>query len=234
MSFATFKSAALNFAQVVRSIDSKRILLTGNSLPRAFAYNNATGGGMRPDTEQQFATILFRDNPAPYSPICIHTSPASATGYFADRKVSYEELLRTCVSIGRSAGKPIYVEEFVAVPGRPGGQGLLSEREYFSRELAAIKASGAPLASVWVYDRKLNPDRSNLTFDNERSYMLQMITALTANSTRKTKADHPWTREPASGRMSPACNSLPAIDSSRWQVYSSHESARNRFLSEPE
>jgi hypothetical protein len=181
MAFATFKSAALDFAQVVRSIDSKRILLTGNSLPRASAYNNAAGGGMRPDTEQQFANILLRDNPGPYSPICIHTSPASATRYFADRKVSYEELLQTCVSIGRSAGKPVYVEEFVPVPTEAGGRGLQNEREYFSRELAAIKASGAPLASVWVYDRKLKSDRSNLTFDNERSYMLQMIAASNRN-----------------------------------------------------
>ena len=182
MPFATFKSAALDFAQVVRGIDSKRILVTGNSLPRPSAYNNATeGGGMRPDTEQQFATILLRDNPGPYSPICIHTSPASVTRYFADRKVSYEELLQTCVRIGRSAGKPVYVEEFVPVPAGPGGRGLPTEREYLSRELAAIKASGAPLASIWVYDRKLLPDRSNLTFDNERSYMLQMVSASNHN-----------------------------------------------------
>jgi hypothetical protein len=179
--FATFKSAALDFAQVVRSIDSERILLTGNSLPRASAYNNAAGRAMRPDTKQQFAAILLRDNPGPYSPICIHTSPASATRYFADKKVSYEELLKTCVDIGRSAGKPVYVEEFVPVPARPRGRGSLSEREYFSRELAAIKSSGAPLASVWVYDRKLISDRSNLTFDNERSYMLQMIAAANRN-----------------------------------------------------
>ena len=181
MSFATFKSAALDFAQVVRSIDAKRILLTGNSLPRASAYNNTMGGGMRPDTEKQFASILLRDNPGPYSPICIHASPANAAPYFADRKVSYEELLRTCISIGKSAGKPVYVEEFVPVPGRPGGRASLSEREYFSTELAAIQASGVPLASVWVYDRKLTPDRSNLTFDNERSYMLQMIGAANRN-----------------------------------------------------
>ena len=181
MSFETFKSAALDFAQVVRSIDSHRILLTGNSLPRAFAYHNATEGDTRADTEQQFASILLRDNPGPYSPICIHTSPASAIGYFADRKVSYEELLQTCVRIGRAAGKPVYVEEFVAVPGRGGGFGLMGEREYFARELAAIKASGAPLASVWVYDRKLKADRSNLTFDNEHSYMLQMIASANHN-----------------------------------------------------
>ena len=67
------------------------------------------------------------------------------------------------------------------MPAEAGGRGSLNEREYFSRELAAIKASGAPLASVWVYDRKLLPDRSNLTFDNERSYMLQMVSASNHN-----------------------------------------------------
>ncbi|CAN5477935.1 hypothetical protein BH20VER3_BH20VER3_08520 [soil metagenome] len=178
MTFATFKSAALDFARTVRGIDSRRILLTGNSLPRASAYNNSTNGSFTPDSEQQFASMLLRDNPGPYNPICIHTSPASISRYFADRKVSYKELLEACVKIGRSAGKAIYLEEFVPIPARPAGRGSLSEREYFATELSAIERSGVPIASVWVYDRKLSPDRSNLTFTNERAYMLKMIAEL--------------------------------------------------------
>ncbi len=54
----------------------------------------------------------------------------------------------------------------------------MSEKEYFASELAAVEGSGIPIASIWVYDRKLVPDRSNLTFTNERSYMLQMIVDL--------------------------------------------------------
>lgn len=50
-----------------------------------------------------------------------------------------------------------------------------NEREYFSQELKAIGNSGVPLASVWEYDRKLVYDRFSLTFDNEHSYMLDMI-----------------------------------------------------------
>jgi hypothetical protein len=178
MSFATFKSAALDFAQVVRSIDPNRILLTGNSLPRAAAYHNAAGDSMRSDTEEQFASILLRDNPGPFNPICIHAAPASTVRYFGDRRVSYAELLQACVGIGRSAGKALYLEEFVPVSPAPAELLGMSQRHYFSNELAAIESSGVPLASVWVYDRKLKPDRSNLTFDNERSYMLQMIAAL--------------------------------------------------------
>ncbi|MGH8092343.1 MAG: hypothetical protein ACREIF_02560 [Chthoniobacterales bacterium] len=51
----------------------------------------------------------------------------------------------------------------------------MSQQEYFARELAAVEASGIPIASVWVCDRKLMPDRSNLTFDNEGSYMPHTI-----------------------------------------------------------
>ncbi|HEY3663542.1 MAG TPA: hypothetical protein VGL24_10350 [Chthoniobacterales bacterium] len=178
LSFATFNSAALDFAQVVRGIDSHRILLTGNSIPRAAAYHNTAGDGMKPDTQKQFASILLRDNPGPFNPICIHAAPASTVRYFGDRRVTYAELLNACVGIARSAGKALYLEEFVPVPGTPDGFLGMSQREYFSSELAAIQSSGVPLASVWIYDRKLTPDRSNLTFDNERSYMLEMIGTL--------------------------------------------------------
>lgn len=174
LTYETFRSAALDFAQVVRKIDSHRMLLTGNSIPRAHAYHNASGG-RGADTKDQFANILLRDNPGPYNPICIHASPGDAGERFAGRRVSYQGLLETCVRVGRSAGKAVYLEEFIPIPGRPGGRGGMSEKQYFASELAAIEASAIPIASVWVYDRKLVPDRSNLTFTNERSYMLQMI-----------------------------------------------------------
>ena len=175
LTYAAFRNAALDFAQTVREIDPQRILLTGNSLPRAAAYHNANGGRPGADTVDQFASILTRDNPGLFSPICIHASPAGLDGYFADRRVSYQELLETCMQIGRRVNKPLFVEEFVSVAGR-GPLASMNEREYFSRELAAVENSGVPLAAVWVYDRKLIADRSNMTFENDRAYMLRMIT----------------------------------------------------------
>ena len=85
-----------------------------------------------------------------------------------------QDLLETCMQIGRTVNKPVYVEEFVAT-ARPGSFTSMNESQDFSTQLAAIENSGVPLASVWVYDRKLLPDRSNLTFDNDRAYMLRMI-----------------------------------------------------------
>ena len=177
LSYDTFRRAALDFAQVVREIDANRILLTGNSLPRAYAYHSSTAGVVRTDTEEQFAHILLRDNPDPFSPLCIHASQANVGHYFADRPVSFQQLLEACMKIGQRVKKPVYLEEFIPLPKGADTMPQRSEHEYFSGELAAIQKSNVPLASVWEYDRKLTRDRFSLTFDNERSYMLEMIAA---------------------------------------------------------
>jgi hypothetical protein len=174
LDYDTFRNAALDFAQVVRKIDPDRIVVTGNSLPRINAYHNATFAPNGPDTKEQFAHILIRDNPGPFSPICIHSSPAIIGRYFADRRVSFQQLLETCVDIGQRVHKPVYLEEFIPMP-KGGGLPPEQQREYFTRELAAIEASKVPIASVWVYDRKLAHDYFSLTFDNKWSYMMRMI-----------------------------------------------------------
>ena len=90
--------------------------------------------------------------------------------------MTYQQLLEACVQIGQRARKPIYVEEFLPVPKDANVRAATDERDYFTRELAAIENSGVSIASAWVYDRKLTSgERYNLTFDNERSYMLRMI-----------------------------------------------------------
>lgn len=177
LSYETFRGAALDFAKVVRQIDSHRILLTGNSLPRANAYHNSHSAKPSVDTEEEFGSILLRDNPGPFSPICIHASQANIGRLFADRPVSLEQLLNSCVEIGQKAGKPIYLEEFIPLPkGAPERAGT-DEREYFARELAAITRSKVPIASVWMYDRKLASGPFNLGFHNQHAYMLEMIAA---------------------------------------------------------
>jgi hypothetical protein len=177
LSYDTFRSAALDFAKVVREIDPHRILLTGDSLPRPNAYHNAHGGGPGPDTEEEFARILLRDNPGPFSPICIHASQAKIGRYFADRQVSLEGLLDACVAAGESERKPVYLEEFIPLPRGPSSLSASDERQYFTRQLSAVEHSKVPIASVWMYDRKLASGPFNLTFNSDHAYMLEMIGA---------------------------------------------------------
>ena len=139
LSYATFRSAALDFAQVVRKIDPDRILVTGNSLPRLNAYHDLTFGRNGVDTEEQFGQILLRDNPGPFSPICIHASPAIIGRYFADRRVSFQQLLDACADIGQRVRKPIYVEEFIPMP-RGGALPPDQQREYFTREACSDRS----------------------------------------------------------------------------------------------
>lgn len=175
LSYDTFRSAALDFARVVRQIDSHRILLTGDSRPRINAYHNAFGGRSGPDTEGEFGEILLRDNPGPFRPICIHASQANIGRYFADDQVSFLGFLDSCAAIGQRERKPVYLEEFIPVPKRPIVLAPEGERQYFAKELSAIEQSNVPIASLWIYDRKLTSDPSNVSFNNPRAYMLEMI-----------------------------------------------------------
>lgn len=171
LTFTMFKDTLEDFARVVRGIDPTRILLTGNGLPRPSAYHMATEARYVVDSEAQFERILVRDNPGPFSPICIHASPPAVQKYFADRHVSYAELIQAAVQAAHSAGKPLYLEEFGTVPRGDTTDG----RRNLEEILKAIESNAVPLASVWVYDRKLSHDRANLTFANDHAYLLKRI-----------------------------------------------------------
>jgi len=169
-----FTSALSDFARTVREIDGHRMLLTGNSVPRFSAYHMQTERRNGPDSAEQFATMLLRQNPGPFNPICIHTAPMSPMPHFAKRPVSYNELIQTCAGAARSASKSLYIEEFITCPAKTDCR-FATRREYVSEVLGAIQAHNVPLASVWVYGRKMIHDPNSLIFDDDTAPVLQMI-----------------------------------------------------------
>ena len=171
---AVFTSALSDFARTVREIDSHRILLTGNSIPRFSAYHMQAGGRPGPDSSAQFATMLLRQNPGPFNPVCIHTAPVSPLPHFAKRPVSYNEVIQTCAGAAHSASKSLYIEEFITCPPKTECS-IATRRENVNEVLAAIQANNVPLASVWVYERKMLHDPNSLSFDDDSASVLQMI-----------------------------------------------------------
>jgi hypothetical protein len=165
-----FTSALSDFARTVRESDEHRILLTGNALPRFSAYH-MQAGSRGPDTLQQWATMLLRQNPGPFNPVCIHSSPVSPLPHFAK---GYNELIQTCASAARTASKSLYIEEFVTCPPKTECS-TVTRRENVGKVLAAIQANNVPLASVWNYGRKLMRDPNSLSFDDDTAPVLQMI-----------------------------------------------------------
>ena len=150
------------------------MLLTGNSVPRFSAYHMQTGRRNGADTAEQFATMLLRQNPGPFNPICIHTAPVSPMPHFAKRPVSYDELIQTCAGAARSASKSLYIEEFITCPSKTKCS-TATRKEYVKQVLTAIQAHDVPLASVWVYGRKMIHDPNSLSFDDDTAPVLQMI-----------------------------------------------------------
>lgn len=169
-----FTSALSDFARTVREIDSHRVLLTGNHVPRFSAYHLQRERRNGADNAGQFATMLLRQNPGPFNPICIHTSPISPMPRFAKRPVSYNELIQTCAGAARSASKSLYIEEFVTCPPKT-ECGTAARRQTVSEVLAAIQANNVSLASVWVYGRKMINDPNSLSFEDDTASVLQMI-----------------------------------------------------------
>jgi hypothetical protein len=176
LTFSMFNDAIMEFATIVRSIDPVRILITGNSIPRRTAYHNYKEHSSARDTIQQFAAILLRDNPNPFSVICVHIYPSDGSRYFVEREVDFQELIRTCAAIARGAKKPLYLEEFGSRTRQKGAEDPSEDARDFRDTLAAVEASGTPLASIWVYDQK-GTSPKNITFENERSFMLKAIAA---------------------------------------------------------
>ena len=167
---AIYSSALSDFARTVREIDDHRILLTGNYLPRFNAYHMQTGS-RGADSLEQWTTMLLRQSPGPFNPICIHASPKAQLPHFAKR---YNDLIQICAGAARSASKSIYLEEFVTCPGKTDCS-IATHRENLNEVLAAIQANNVPLASVWVYERKMVHDRDSLSFDDDTASILQMI-----------------------------------------------------------
>jgi hypothetical protein len=169
-----FTSALSDFARTVREIDGHRMLLTGNSLTRFSAYHMLTQRRNWADSAEQFATMLLRQNPGPFNPVCIHAGPSLVPYAVAKRPVSYNELIQICAGATHSASKSLYIEEFITCPPKTECS-IATRRENVNEVLAAIQANNVSLASVWVYGRKLIHDPNSLSFDDDTASVLQMI-----------------------------------------------------------
>jgi hypothetical protein len=168
-----YSSALSDFARTVREIDDHRILLTGNSIPRLSAYH-MQAGSRGEDSLELLSTMLLRQNPGPFNPICIHAAPMSMPQAIAKRPISYNDLIKICAGAARSASKSLYIEEFLTCSPKAGCS-IATRQANVNGVLAAIQANNVPLASVWVYGRKLVHDPNSLSFDDDTASVLQTI-----------------------------------------------------------
>jgi len=170
LSGAMIVTATREFARAVRKIDARRPIFSGHSSPRPYGWHNWRENSWTLDTPAQFIEMLLRDNPAPVDTLTIHVYP--------DKKKSpqeamddVEKIVRNSMTAAAKAGKPLFVGEF----GVGHDEGKDAERSMFERYLKIIEESRAPLSAVWVLDLKQQDGTYNITPDNDRAYMLELI-----------------------------------------------------------
>jgi len=154
---ATIRTAFSAFAREVRKYDPYRIIETGDSMPRAFAWHNWKEKTWTHDTGEEQAEVLDQTNPDPIDVVSVHFYEETAAQ------------LQAVAQYARQKKKPLFVGEF-------GSKGDSAGSESAFREiLKTILAARVPLAALWVYDHGDQDGSWNVTNDNLRSYQLKAI-----------------------------------------------------------
>jgi hypothetical protein len=164
LSFDMLRVAYTEFGKAVREYDQRRLIFTGDSLPRPAAWHMEKEGSWTPDNERQFRQMLRSLNPDPIDAISIH-----AYGEDAER-------IAWSVQAAKSIKKPLFIGEF-GVPGT----GPEVEKT-FRQMLKLIEESDTPLAALWVFDLPSQNESPNfnVTADNTRAYQLKEVSAANA------------------------------------------------------
>ncbi len=160
------------FAKEVRHYDSQRPIFAGHSHPRPAAWHNTAERSWTADTREQTLEVIRRDNPQPLNTISIHIYGAqSVEKEIASWASSHAEYLRIVCDLARAMKRPVFVGEF----GLDSSDTPEQTRIRFEQILSAMESSKVDLAAFWIFDFKSQDNTWNVTFDNPRAYMLQLI-----------------------------------------------------------
>ncbi len=160
------------FAKEVRRHDSHRPIIAGHSHPRAAAWHNTAEKSWTGDSREQTIEILKRDNPAPLDTIAIHiyaeTPVKRELAAWADDHAHY---LRVVRELSLRMKRPVIIGEFgLESTGRKP-----DTREKFEKLIADMEQADVDLAAFWVFDLKDQEGSWSVTFDNDRAFMLKVV-----------------------------------------------------------
>jgi len=163
------------FRDVVRSIDAKRPIFTGDACVRASSWNLAQGKGWTRDSRQEWMDALARANPT--DTINLHfyhprRNGRGYEGYGIDGK-PLRDTLAAVQEVSKATGKPTWFGEFG--PGI-GEMDVAERRAQVEEFLKLIEELRIPLSAYWVFDTS-NPDLAvwNAALGNENAFVFELI-----------------------------------------------------------
>ena len=157
LTFTMLQQAFAAFAAEIRKYDPDRLIVTGDSIPRASAWHQDHEGTWTSDTPEEFGEMLAFVNPAPVSAISLHL--------YEDPDWRH---LGQAMEVARKLNKPLFVGEFGVTDATP------ETEVVFRRQLKAIHDNDVPLAALWVFDLASQKEFS-VTATNARSWQLELI-----------------------------------------------------------
>ena len=166
-------AAYREFAELVRRLDPRRPVMTGNTVPRASAWHLRRGLGWKADSLEQAREVILADNPDPHDTLSAHvySNFADEPDYFRPRR-PVAETIDALLALGTEVGKPLWLGEFGASPKAP----LAERRRQTEAWVALIEEKRVPLSALWVFDT-LNQDVQawNVTAKNENAWALNLL-----------------------------------------------------------
>ena len=181
--------AIKEFAAAVRKLDARRALITGHSHPRAAAWHNTAERSWKPDSFEQWKEVILRANTDAMDTIGVHiygdTEAPETGGKWSTDWADYLIKLR---SVADEKKLPIFIGEFGLAEGGKRDREQVKER--FHELLKAMEDARVDLAAAWVYDLSNQEGNWNITFNNDRAYMLDDVIA----------ANKRWNDKPLPGK----------------------------------
>jgi hypothetical protein len=171
MKSAQVRNAFVAFAETVRKLDATRIIFSWNSIPTVSAWHNVHDRTWHADSEAQFAEMLLHDNPDLLNAITIHLYHDSQNTYPGGTH-SIDAAIALAAQIAERIHKPLFLGEFGAE--RQLGP-RAQQQAVFEEFLNAIAQHRVPLAAVWVFDLPSQQGDWNISFDNDRAWMLDLV-----------------------------------------------------------
>ena len=163
LSSAQIRTAMTMFAETVRSIDRTRIIEPGNSVPRPGAWHRAQGNAGQRDSAEQSYEVLYSLTPDPMDVTSVHIyfKPQHLAPYGPE---TLSQFLARYVRATAKRGKPLFIGEFP-----------LLDQARATETLRAITENRVPLAAFWVFDHPSQEAHMNVSFENERSALLDLV-----------------------------------------------------------
>ncbi len=179
---ASFHTAVTVFAATVRLYDKDRLITTGNAIPRAASFHNSSAHNWARDTLAETALVLKRDNPDPVDTVSVHIYTPEVGQPMPGNTSTVEEALALMSRMATALHKPLFLGEF-GIQRKEGNSN--EQRARFQRMLDAVVKERVPLAAFWVFHKSDMEKDWNVTFENDRGYMLRMVREANARLSRK-------------------------------------------------